>query len=135
MNSIKAGEIINKYGKLLSNINTGNIFQSAESLPHSKAMIKFAFYVYIHQLINAKKLNKAGAESLIIAYAHLNFFINKDKVDLMNSISNESKNKNVKESTKVSSENLQYIRQLREQKEQSIIEIQEYINECIQAIV
>ncbi len=131
MNSTKAGEIIKKYTQLLSNVNNNNIFQSSELLPNSKAMIKFAFYVYIYELINARKLDKTGAESLITAYAYLNFFIAKDKVDLMNSISNESKKNNSKDNFNVNSENLQFIKQLREQKEQSIVEIQEYINECI----
>jgi hypothetical protein len=131
MTNLKAGQIINEYGKLLGGINSNSIFQPIDILPFSKATIKFAFYIYIYQLIGQKKLNKEGAESLMIAYAHLNFFIESTKVEMMNQMSENLRMKPEKINSEFSEENINFIKNLRYQKEQSIIELQEYISDCL----
>ena len=132
MELIQAQKIINRYSRLLANVNEKQLFMSRTELPCSDAMIKYAFYTYVDELVRMHKMNFATAESLIVAYAHLSFFVDGKQVETLNRIANREFNTRRDEETLALLENNRNtLKLLSDKKEQMIQELSEYISDCI----
>lgn len=126
----KAHEIIQEYGKLLGEANNGQLFQSRQKLPCSTARIKFAIYRYILELIRTGSLSKEVAASLIIAYGHLAFFTSPWEAQKLNLLT-RTKGNIPAEIEEEAPELEKRLREMNYHKELLNLEIQEFIQECI----
>jgi hypothetical protein len=127
-----AKEIISAYGKLMSEAASNNLFQPKSRLPCSTAKVKFAIYRYINELIRLNGLNQQTAQSLIVAYSHLSFFVEEEMAHVMNAIA-RGKNNPTGDHLDLVNKHKEMIHMLALQKEYLNREIQEYINECLQS--
>lgn len=126
----KAHEIIADYGKLLAHATPDRIFMAKPLLPCSVARIKFAIFRYILELVRTEKLNKQIAETLIVAYSHLGFFVDENKVEILNRITSKKDNLPA-DLLEKATEMKELIRLVNIQKELLSKEIQEFINEAL----
>lgn len=102
-------------------------------LPCSDAMIKYAFYTYVDELVRMHKMTATAAESLIVAYAHLSFFVENEHAETLNKIANKDyHDKRDQETIKLLEQNHGIIKQLSQRKDTMVRELTEYIRDCIQ---
>lgn len=128
-----AEKIINDFGRVLSNSVHPHLFQPKSNLPCSVARIKFAIYRYVIELIRLEKLNKETAETLIIAYSSLSYFLSDQATaDQMNRISEIKDDPHPDKQLQIKRQK-ELIHALAIYKEILNTEIQEFINECIQS--
>lgn len=126
-----AEHIISSYGKVLAKAIPPHLFMPRSVLPCSVAKIKFAIYRYVTELIRINKLNKTNIEMLVVAYSHLSFFVDDERMaEMLNKIT-EQKDTPTHEHYKKLRENKDLIHVLAMQKEMLCKEIQEYIQECL----
>lgn len=125
--------IINDYSKLLSRVDEKNLFMPKSALPCSDAMIKYAFYTYVDELVRMHKMTASAAESLIIAYAHLSFFVESDHAETLNKIANKDyHDKRDRETIELLEQNHAMIKLLSQRKDTMVKELSEYIKDCVQ---
>jgi len=135
MELIQAQQIINGYSKLLSKVDDKNIFMSKAMLPCSDAMIKYAFYTYVDELVRMHKMTLSAAESLIVAYGHLSFFVEQEYAETLNKIANKDYHDSRDEETiRLLEKNHAIIKELSLRKEIMVRELTEYIRDCIQVV-
>jgi hypothetical protein len=135
MELIQAQKIIHEYSKPLEKVNPANIFMSKTELPCSDAMIKYAFYTYVDELVRMHKMNGPTAKSLIVAYAHLSFFVEKDQVAALNKIaSREYEDCDDADALDLLEKNKTTINLLSLKKENMVKELTEYIRDCIRVV-
>jgi hypothetical protein len=135
MELVQAQQIINGYSKLLSKVDDKNIFMSKSMLPCSDAMIKYAFYTYVDELVRMHKMTLPAAESLIVAYGHLSFFVEQEYAEALNKIANKDYHDNRDEETiRLLEKNHAIIKELSLRKEIMVRELTEYIRDCIQVV-
>lgn len=133
MELVQAQLIINGYSKLLSKVDDRNIFMPKTLLPCSDAMIKYAFFTYVDELVRMSKMTREAAESLIVAYAHLSFFVEEQQAETLNKIANRHyHDKRDVETIKLLEENHAMIKVLSQRKDTMIRELSEYIRDCVQ---
>lgn len=125
--------IINGYSKLLARVDEQNLFMPKSLLPCSDAMIRYAFYTYVDELVRMSKMTASAAESLIVAYAHLSFFVDTEHADTLNRIANKHyRDKRDPETIKLLEQNHAMIKQLSQRKDTMIKELSDYIKDCVQ---
>ena len=135
MELVQAQQIINGYSRLLSKVDEKNIFMSKTMLPCSDAMIKYAFYTYVDELVRMHKMTLPAAESLIVAYGHLSFFVEQEYAETLNKIANKDYHDNRDEETiRLLEKNHAIIKELSLRKEIMVRELTEYIRDCIQVV-
>lgn len=128
----QAQHIINGYSKLLARVDERNLFMPKSLLPCSDAMIKYAFYTYVDELVRMSKMTTSAAESLIVAYAHLSFFVESEHAETLNKIANKDyHNKRDPETIQLLEQNHAIIKQLSQRKDTMIRELSEYIRDCV----
>lgn len=129
----QAQHIINGYSKLLARVDEKNLFMPKSLLPCSDAMIRYAFYTYVDELVRMSKMTASAAESLIVAYAHLSFFVDNEHADTLNKIANKHyQDKRDPETIKLLEQNHAIIKQLSQRKDTMIRELSDYIKDCVQ---
>lgn len=131
MNPAQARHIIKVYGKILSNVNENQLFLPKNQLPFSTCMIRYAIYTYIDDLVMMRKMTPSAAESLIVAYGHLSFFVDDDKVDVLNNLAKNKYKRNDSGTRQLLEENSTMIKMLSMSKDNMVLEIQQYITECL----
>lgn len=125
--------IINGYSKLLSKVDDQHIFMPKALLPCSDAMIKYAFFTYVDELVRMSKMTTKAAESLIVAYAHLSFFVEEEQASTLNKIAKKDYHEKRDVATvRLLEENKAMITALSFRKETMIRELSDYIRDCIQ---
>jgi len=92
MNPFDAEKIINSYGSALS-VGTSGIARPESLLPYSKARIKYAYFVYLENIIKQGLLSQEIGDNLVNTYSSLAFFIEDDECDEINNTSKLIKNK------------------------------------------
>lgn len=128
----QAQHIINGYSKLLARVDERNLFMPKSLLPCSDAMIKYAFYTYVDELVRMSKMTTSAAESLIVAYAHLSFFVESEHAETLNKIANKDyHDKRDPETIQLLEQNHAIIKQLSQRKDTMIRELSEYIRDCV----
>jgi len=92
MDKHQAEKIINLYGAAIA--NNKNPLKKRSALPCSTAKIRYAFYVYIHQLIKQfGHLPKDIGENLVSTYSMLDAFIEDAAADRLNNVAELIKHK------------------------------------------
>ena len=89
MTPLEAEKIINSYGGTIASEKV--VARRKSSLPCSKARIKYAFFVYIEELIMRHNLEQQLGIQLVNAYSLLSSFIDDTEVDEINSSNGELK--------------------------------------------
>lgn len=96
-------------------------------------MIKYAFYTYVDGLVRMHKMTATAAESLIVAYAHLSFFVECEHAETLNKIANKNyHNRRDRETIRLLEQNHAIIKQLSLRKDTMVKELSDYIRDCIQ---
>jgi len=124
----KAQAIIAQYGVILQRSNPPAVFQSKRSLPCSIARLKFAIYRYITELQRKNEFSPEQMENMIAAYSYLSFFIDDDKVNILNAIMLQKDDTN-RSANRLKNEYRDVIHSITLQKETLIREIKEFILE------
>ena len=77
----QAEKIVKEFGDILS--NKKSIYEDVRQLPHSPAMIKYAFFVYVQSLVKDNLLNEDIFDNLKTTYAaiDIHFVENPDKAN------------------------------------------------------
>lgn len=84
MNIEKAEKIIHEYGAAIA--STDNAFKKISTLPCSKAMIRYAYCVYIPAIIErVGSLPEEIGENLVSTYCMLDVFVPDDEAERLNS--------------------------------------------------
>jgi hypothetical protein len=86
----QAEKIINQYGTALSK-GAEPIARPISLLPFSKAKVKYAFFVYIEELIKLKKIDKKMHDALIQSYIAIDSFIEDNEAHEINQIAQKAK--------------------------------------------
>jgi hypothetical protein len=86
MTPFEAEQIVNKYGAALSKGKDDEIARPISLLPCSKSRIRYAYYVYISELIMHKFINSDKKSKLIVTYSTLEHFIPDEEAEKINII-------------------------------------------------
>ncbi|OGM98129.1 MAG: hypothetical protein A2735_00270 [Candidatus Yanofskybacteria bacterium RIFCSPHIGHO2_01_FULL_41_21] len=129
----EAEKIINNYGAALG-VGTNGTARLISLLPASKAKIRYAFYVYIAELVKNSQLTKEIGNNLVGAYIGLRSFIDDKKADKFNKIhrqiEEEVKTKNNSDiDTEEKKEYMDFIKEVYGIMA-DMAEINDYIREC-----
>jgi len=85
MNKFEAEKIVNAYGGVIA--NTRGPFRKISGLPHPKAIIKQAYFVYIEAIIkDCRTLPKGMGEALVATYSMLDGFLDDEEVKNLNEL-------------------------------------------------
>lgn len=129
----QAQHIIQTYSKLLSDVSEKKLFMPRSILPCSNAMIKYAFYTYVDELVRMSRMNISMAESLIVAYAHLSFFVEDEQAEALNQIAQKKyQDKRDRATIKLLEDNHAMLKTLSQKKDTMVRELSEYIRDCVQ---
>ena len=124
----QAEALIRQYGVVLQKSIHPAVFQSKKSLPCSIARMKFAIYRYLTELNRRNELNKEQIENMVVAYSHLSFFVDEDKVNHLNLLMLQ-KDDNNRSGSRLKNDYKEVVHLIAIQKEQLIREIKEFILE------
>lgn len=124
----QAEALIRQYGVVLQKSIHPAVFQSKKSLPCSIARMKFAIYRYLTELNRRNELNKEQIENMVVAYSHLSFFLDEDKVNHLNLLMLQ-KDDNNRYGSRLKNDYKEVVHLIAIQKEQLIREIKEFILE------
>ena len=86
MTANEAEGIINQYGRVIAESSPGSLKRRASSLPFSKALIKYAFFIYIETLVEMNGLTQEVGYPLVYTYALLSNFIDDDEAERVNQL-------------------------------------------------
>lgn len=86
MTAQEAEVIVNQYGGVIAETPPGSIKRKASSLPFSKALIKYAFFIYIETLVETNALTEEVGYPLVYTYGLLSTFINDDEAEKVNQL-------------------------------------------------
>jgi hypothetical protein len=78
--------IVNQYGGLIAQTPSGSINRKASTLPFSKALIKYAFFVYIETLVEMNALTQEVGYPLVYTYSLLSTFVDDDEAEKVNQL-------------------------------------------------
>lgn len=68
----EAEQIVRDYGGAVASLKEGDAVLSTSALPYSKPRIRYAFYMYIEELVKINALDQSHVDALVQTYAMLN---------------------------------------------------------------
>jgi len=134
MSPIEAEKIVQDYGEALAK-GVDGIARSQSLLLCSKASIKYAFYVYIAELIKIKALTEEVGSNLTFTYSCMDHFIEDKKAEEINIIHKQIKNKEIDQNDPSHKEKFEkysefLLKNFTFSGQQAREEINQYIEEC-----
>jgi hypothetical protein len=127
MSPLEAEKIINAYGEALARDVGGGIARKLSWLPCSACRVRYAFYVYLEELILQEQLQQDASSQLQVTYLALNQFIADADADKINDIFSQ-----MRSGSRISKENeLIYSKfRIHAFSVDGLFEIISFINEC-----
>ena len=128
-----AEKLVNAYGGALAVGYTGTA-RPISLLPASKARVRYAFYVYIAELVKRNVLTEDIGNNLVGSYCHIDSFIDNKKAEKFNKIAKQMEDEvEAKAISKIDTEEKrEYMDFIRDAygSPRALTEISDYIREC-----